>query len=285
MSDFVAFVRSLGIMMDAVPPIGVWRRYPTEDHPRSRNGAVKYLGHVGLAQNHAVDQHVHVWRSGAVVERRRLELYAQRAAQAERRARAAASSAAKLAEAMLSSAKLDTHDYLHSKGFPNAQGLVTPNGALAVPMRDVSTYSLVGIQVIKWDAVDMAFRKRMLPGMRAKNACLRLGSKTAMRTWLVEGYATGLSVAAALKARGLRDAVLICFSAGNLLSVARHMRHQCRVFADNDESGTGERIARATGFPWCMSQVIGEDANDVHTKRGLVEVGRLMMPILNGGAM
>lgn len=46
MSDFVAFVRSLGIMMDAVPPIGVWRRYPTEDHPRSRNGAVKYLGHV-----------------------------------------------------------------------------------------------------------------------------------------------------------------------------------------------------------------------------------------------
>jgi putative DNA primase/helicase len=41
------------------------------------------------------------------------------------------------------------------------------------------------------------------------------------------------------------------------------------VVADNDESGTGERIAKQTGLPYWMSDRVGEDANDYHQRVGL----------------
>ena len=43
MSDFVSFARSLGIRIDALPPLGRWARYPTEDKPRSRNTTLGVL--------------------------------------------------------------------------------------------------------------------------------------------------------------------------------------------------------------------------------------------------
>ena len=49
--DFVNFARAHGILIDTTPPLGVWTRYPTEDHPRKKNGAVKFMGNYGLVQN------------------------------------------------------------------------------------------------------------------------------------------------------------------------------------------------------------------------------------------
>ena len=53
----------------------------------------------------------------------------------------------------------------------------------------------------------------MLFGMR-KGASYRIGSARAAELWFVEGYATGLSVDAALKLCG-SAAVVVCFSASN----------------------------------------------------------------------
>ena len=60
--DFVQFARSHGIIINDLPPVGVWKRYPTEDHPRKRNGAVKYMGTHGFVQNHALSTVTSLWK-------------------------------------------------------------------------------------------------------------------------------------------------------------------------------------------------------------------------------
>jgi putative DNA primase/helicase len=40
------------------------------------------------------------------------------------------------------------------------------------------------------------------------------------------------------------------------------------VIADNDKSGTGERIAREIGGAYWMSETVGHDFNDDHLARG-----------------
>jgi putative DNA primase/helicase len=41
------------------------------------------------------------------------------------------------------------------------------------------------------------------------------------------------------------------------------------VIADNDESGTGERVAKQIGWPYWMPPEIGDDFNDYHVKNSL----------------
>jgi putative DNA primase/helicase len=38
------------------------------------------------------------------------------------------------------------------------------------------------------------------------------------------------------------------------------------VVADNDESGTGERVAKQIGMPYWISDTAGEDFNDFHRR-------------------
>ncbi|NZA01200.1 hypothetical protein H0I39_04415 [Ottowia beijingensis] len=122
----------------------------------------------------------------------------------------------------------------------------------------------------------------MLRGMRAKGSVFRIGSPKARRTWLVEGYATGLSLHAALTLLRLPDAVLVCFSASNLKYVASVVHGVRLVFADNDASGTGERVARETGLPYCMAPVVGWDANDMHIKQGVFALADLVRATVAG---
>ena len=51
-----------------------------------------------------------------------------------------------------------------------------------------------GAQLIRWLSEERKWEKKMLPGMRAKGAVLRLGSAAPWLTILCEGYATGLSI-------------------------------------------------------------------------------------------
>jgi putative DNA primase/helicase len=41
------------------------------------------------------------------------------------------------------------------------------------------------------------------------------------------------------------------------------------VIADNDESGTGERVAKESGLKYWMSDKVGEDFNDFHQRNHL----------------
>ena len=279
--QFDAFCRAHGLIVDGITP-GRWVRVPTTDHPRKRNGAYKYLGDIGWVQNHALEMDVSTWRAsddelrGVDVQR-----IVRQAAEFDDKMRRGWARAAEKAEQLVARARQGEHNYLHLKGFGDQPGLVLDD-ALLVPMRHWRTNRLVGVQTIRWLEAERRYEKLMLPGMRAKGAVLRLGSPQAARTWLVEGYATGLSVEAALRLLRLRDSVTVCFSAGNLIHVAQQLLGEAQtvaVFADHDASGAGERAARTTGAPWCMSPRQGEDANDMHQYEGIFRLANLMLSV------
>lgn len=167
--------------------------------------------------------------------------------------------------------------YLNSKGMGDISALETEDGVLVVPMRDFATNKLVGYQSITWIPETKTYSKKMCFGMKARGAVLRLGNKQATKTILCEGYATGLSIEMAVARLRLPASVVICFSAGNLGYVASMVKGSCLVFADNDVSGVGEAAAKKTGYPYVMSDVVGEDANDMHQRIGLMRLCSLLM--------
>lgn len=258
------------------------RRCATVAHPKSSNGAYYWDGARGWVYAWDGDARVHwyddpnakpwteaekaVWRA---------KRDAQRASEANVQRRAA-----ERAAEMLRTTVPDRHDYLIRKRLPDAQGLVLPTGDLLVPMRNPITNELQGAQVIRWNAEAMTWEKKMLPGMKAKGAVLRLGTKTATETVFCEGYATGLSIEAAVRQMRLGAAVLVCFSDSNMVHVAGLISKGRRyVFADNDKSGAGELAAKETGLPYCMSPTLGDDANDLHAREGLLAVCSLLMRV------
>jgi phage/plasmid primase-like uncharacterized protein len=279
--QFDAFCRAHGLIVDGITP-GRWVRVPTTDHPRKKNGAYKFLGDIGWVQNHAVDMDVSTWR----VDERELRSVDtarihRQAAEFDDAMRRGWQRAASKAEDMVTRAAFTEHNYLHFKGLGDQPGLVL-DGCLLVPMRHWRTNRLAGVQMIRWLEDERRYEKKMLPGMRAKGAVLRLGSPQARRSWLVEGYATGLSVQAAVRLLRLGDAVTVCFSAGNLVHVARCLREtgqDVAVFADHDASAAGERAALQTQAPWCMSPTLGEDANDMHKRAGIFQVANRMLGV------
>ena len=168
--------------------------------------------------------------------------------------------AATLAERLILKATVQIHPYLERKGFPHATGLVLQD-YLLVPMRHHQSGALQSLQRIAEDG-----SKRFLSGGKAGGAVFALGrSRGNDAPWFCEGYATALSVKAALKQLSLNAPVVACFSAANLQAVA----HKGYVVADNDSSGTGERYAKATGLPYWMPPDVDTDANDFHLAYGI----------------
>lgn len=241
-------------------PIGRWTRFKTADKPRSKNGAVKYMGTHGFVQNHATMTEVAVWRSGS--DDPQIKHQAQRIANdADREIKAAQERAAKRAVEMLAQAVARPHPYLESKGYPLAAVLTHHDGHALIPMRVGA--ELVGVQVIGVDG-----SKRFLFGQRCSMATFVMRRGAGGVNVVCEGYATGLSAMDALISLRLPFTLHVCFSAGNMQKVAATLpRGLC--IADNDESGTGERVARAIGWGYWISDRVGEDANDYHQRRGL----------------
>ena len=129
---------------------------------------------------------------------------------------------------------------------------------MVIPMRVEG--SLVGCQLI-----DEEGGKKFLFGQRTSSASFSFDNKGA--NILCEGYATALSIRAALKNMKRRYCIHVCFSAGNMVKIAASLSNGY-VVADNDASGTGERVAREIGWDYWMSDMVGEDANDTHQRLG-----------------
>jgi putative DNA primase/helicase len=123
------------------------------------------------------------------------------------------------------------------------------------------------------------YEKKMLTGMRAKNAVLFLGTRDFPECWLVEGFATGLSVRHALRSVGIQASVVVTFSASNMVQVADQIPGKRYIFADNDASQTGEKAAQSTGLPWTMADEVGMDANDLHLRNGVFAVVKKIMDL------
>lgn len=258
---FIDYCRAHGVLIDTPPPVGVWRRYRTEDKPMHRNGAVKFMGDHGFVQNHATMQEVAVWRAeeASKIARQEVSRIAHEAYHQTQRAQAAA---AEKARQIMAGTQLAYHPYIASKGFPEESVNVQKTEAglvCVVPMwvgRD-----LVGCQLISEDG-----SKKFLFGQRSGGA--EFVFNNGGTHVLCEGFATALSARHAMKNLKARYTLHVTFSAGNMKKIAAGLPGGI-VLADNDKSGTGERVAREIGWPYWMSDVVGEDANDYHQRKGL----------------
>lgn len=278
--SFIDFARAHGVEIDPgrLYPSERIKRCGTVGKPKSGNGAYFWDGKRGWVFDWSGEART-VWYEDPNAkpwtdEEKRS--WAQKRASAATEQEQRYEEAAQKALMTLKQAKLGRHAYLEIKGFPEEDGLVLED-RLMVPMRNVVTNRLQGYQQIWWDMEQRKYEKKMLLGMRAKNAVLFMGNRDLPESWLVEGYATGLSVRNALRSCGMKASVVVCFSAANMVQVADQIPGQRFVFADNDESQTGQKAAEKTGLPWTMADEVGWDANDLHKSRGLFAVvGKIM---------
>ena len=133
-------------------------------------------------------------------------------------------------------------------------------------------HQLVGCQVINEEG-----GKKFLFGQRTSNAAFVFDNKGP--NILCEGYATALSVRAAMKALKRRYTLHVCFSAGNMKKVASTLPNGF-VIADNDLSRTGQNTAEAIGWPYWMPSESSMDANDVHQRDGLFKFSQSLGKVI-----
>lgn len=209
---------------------------------------------------------------------------AEERAEAERKVRGH-NRAARIAAENLRRGMPGEHAYLARKGFREARGICARftmeqwracgfrnddgpvhSRVLMVPMRAIDTDFLVNLQLIQTNGT-----KTFLPGGQARGAAFRLGRGD--ETFIVEGYATAMSVMAALGLLYRQASVLIVFSAGNIPYVAERTKGPRFIVADNDASGAGESFSKKSGLPWWqpprVDGVKSCDANDFHLSAGL----------------
>lgn len=279
--------------------IGRWAKTDTLAGKSGKgDGRVIVNDKSATAYNWQTSQRATVWLDGEMTQQQRRELAAE-ISRAKEKARLDAARAADTAVNLMNRATSRTHPYLSSKGFSDEQTLVidaaavraiagdyiVPAGAsnaVLIPARRDGKIS--SAQLIWEDGT-----KKFIFGGEIAGASHRIA--TGVDTWLCEGYATGLSVRAALKGLKMQATVLCCFSASNILFVARQLNSRGRAFiaADHDKPiphfaglGTGEYFARQAGMPYGMPPDIQTDFNDMHQHAGIFAVQRALTAIMAG---
>lgn len=268
--DFHSFATGHGLIIKHVE-YGKWIRTPTEDHPKSKNGAFKHLGEVAWVQNHATMTEPATWfpdsDNDITINREGIQKLLQKAA---RERALEGQRAAKKALGILSQCQLQKHAYFDGKGFPEELGNVFVREGfdplLCIPMRIGSR--VVGLQTISIDG-----EKKFLFGQVTSGAEFLFDGKG--QDWFCEGYATGLSLKAALNAIRARYRIHVTFSAHNLKTMAAACDTGL-VVADNDASGTGEKAARESGRRFFLPPTVGQDFNDLHREVGLFRVSQML---------
>jgi putative DNA primase/helicase len=270
---FIEFVMAHGIIIDRPPRLGVWERYPTELHPRKRNGSVKWMGDYGFLQDHAMHTEVILWREDKPTKIDPKVVHAA-IKQADEDRRRLQEQAAMKAIMVINQCVIGKHEYLARKGFPDEKGLIwfrERKEYLVIPMRDLQN-NLVGMQTITEEG-----EKRFLYGQKTNGANFVMGRDGV--NILCEGYATGLSIREAFRQIKLPARIFVCFSAHNLGTIAGKLEPGL-VVADNDKSGTGERTAKSTGWRYWISDTEGEDFNDAHRRAGLFKAAKSLWSLL-----
>lgn len=276
---FSDFAQAHGLLIRDLYPSQRIQRCPTANKPTQKNGAYSWDGERGWV--FAWDGDATIYFYGSTdrpwTEQEKSEWKRKRDAEMANKVRQQRK-AADTAQSMMNQAKQDVHGYLRFKGFPTERGLVLSD-TLLVPMRNHETNAIQTVQQISWDESIRKWEKKMLFGGKAKGAVFRIGSKTASETFLCEGYATGLSIALALRSAGSEGSVLVCFSDKNLEYVTPQVKGRKYIYADNDASKAGEAAAIKTGVPYCLSDTVGNDANDDHQKYGIFAVIKKLMEV------
>jgi putative DNA primase/helicase len=225
-----------------------WIRVKTEDKPTKKNGVYYFDGAHGCVINYATMEKHAVYQSDMpqVIDRQKIQKMNDERLVLQEKAK-------QKAAWIVKSTVKSQHTYLLRKGF-DSKGLVW-NDLLVLPMR--INDRLVGCQLI-----DKEGGKKFLSGQITKGASLVIDNKG--RDILVEGFATGLSVRRALKAVATRYKIHVCFSANNMLEIAKTVQNPL-VVADNDPVGIATAKKIASRY-WIGEA--GEDFNDYELRLG-----------------
>lgn len=195
---------------------------------------------------------------------------AERASQEGRERMRLAGVAAEKAAWIMEQCKSEQHAYLQTKGFPEMEGLVwrpdEETNLLCIPM-------FVRGNVASVQMIDKHGAKKFLSNGITAGAefVFDSGAIQAIDFW-VEGFASGLSLRACLGAIKQPCRIHVCFSAQNLTRMA----HSGLVIADNDASCAGQKAASATGLPYWLPPVQGEDINDTHKANGTFKTSQML---------
>ena len=285
---FIDFCRAHGLILDYVTE-GRWIRTKTVNHPCKRNGAYKFLGDIGFVQEHSTMTEVAIWRAekpftAADKARNDAMLRAMRRQEAAKQATAIKS----MREHWNGLKPLwGAHPYLAKKSLSmmGCNGLRVAGDLLTIPVsRDGS---LISLQTISPEGA-----KKYRFGCPIKGGYYLLRRNSAVVTCLAEGFATGLAIYQSMPQAN----IVVCFDAGNMVSVARQLMlsGMCVVCADNDSE-----TAQKTGFNTGIERgrmaadeigcgiaypegIEGTDWADALTEWGEAGPGRLRTEIMRG---
>lgn len=263
---FIDFAQSHGLIIENLV-YGRIARCKTTTHRTKRNGAYFFAGQWGWVQNWQTDDEINVWQDGTIQpEEIQKQIKQSKEKYAKDRAKSNAE-AAKKARWILSQCRQELHAYLHNKGFPEMCANVWfKDGSeplLVVPMYTNKVIS--GCQLINTNG-----DKKFLSGQASKCAYFQIGNGA--QVFFVEGYASALSLQKILASLKISYRIIVCFSAGNLLNLAKGSNGF--VIADNDESKAGEKAATDSGCSWWMPPTVGHDINDYHREKGIFTVSQ-----------
>lgn len=262
---------------------GRWIRVPTVDHPLKRNGAYFYASDFAHVQNWATMEQAESWqqdKSRTPYEQADMQkrIEASKKAYAKEREEGQRKAANK-ARWILSQTELDQHAYADSKGFPDMKVNVwhkpDADPLMVIPMFYAG--EICGCQLIDIDG-----NKKFLFGQRTNDSVFTFDARG--RVFLVEGWATASSLRVVLAALKMPYIIHACFSAGNLGRIAKALP-DAFIVADNDLSGTGQRVAAESGNRWWMPDEIGTDINDLHKQLGTFKTSQLFRKAMAGGSI
>lgn len=271
MNDFISFASIYGLIVRNIV-YGKWVSTPTIDHPHKRNGRYKHLGEIAFIQNWATMDKPEMWRSDHEVAPLQIRQLQQKANDDRQNL---IKQAASKAGWILHQCTMDVHPYLVKKGFPDEVGNVwrQDQALLVIPMR--LDGRLIGCQLIAEQG-----EKKFLYGQQTKGAAFVIDAKGI--PIFCEGYATGLSIRAAMKAMKVKYTIYVCFSASNMQQVARNIEGGI-VVADCDKSEVGQQAATSTQKSYWISGTVGEDFNDFHMRVGLFKASNSLKKALFSG--
>lgn len=282
--DIITYAKGHGVIIEQLVEDGRWHRVRTTDKPGKKNGAYMSRGTYGFVQNHATMIEADMWKPDAT-ELAQVDhaAIARRAQEAANQIKADQEKAAKRAGWLLQQCQKTTHRYLQYKGFPDELGNVwfdekNQVNKLCIPM--FVDRRVVGLQTI---SDGEGFEKKFLYGQRTSEAVYVIDNK-GLKVF-TEGYATALSVRAALQALKVRYTLFVCFSAGNLKKIATN-HGSGLVIADHDKpselapeyGGMGLKVAKDIGLPYWMAEEPGHDFNDFAKRAGLFKASQALKP-------
>ena len=239
MSEFGGFLRTLGLQPRGVAADGKWRRCPTDNHPKKKNGAYKLCvdGRTGFAQDWAIHESAVVWHADGEQPD---GFDVRKVREANRVARLESQRATVAAREFYASCEplRGGHPYLEAHGLDMAgcHGLrVDGMGWLVVP-----SYRGRSVQTVQRIAPDGD--KRFWPGASVSGSSYTVWRRDATVTVYCEGLATGLACFAALR----ESSAVVAWNAGNLARLSPRGHGLAVVAADNDHE-TAERIGSNPG--------------------------------------